>query len=77
MIATLHFAESAFPLHLLLQRLQRLIDVVIADKNLNQDESSSNRAPASLGGTVSQFQNAIRPVGVGNAGRTQIRKGRR
>ena len=34
-IATLHFAESAFPLHLLLERLQRLIDVVIADHDLN------------------------------------------
>lgn len=40
MIATLHFTESAFPLHLLLQRLQRLIDVVVAHENLNQDPSS-------------------------------------
>jgi len=39
----LHFAESAFPLHLLLERLQRLIDVVFTDENLNQDESSSLR----------------------------------
>lgn len=38
-IATLHFAESAFPLHLLFERLQRLIDVVIADENLYQDPS--------------------------------------
>jgi len=37
----LHFAESAFPLHLLLQRLQRLIDVVVAHENLNDDPSSS------------------------------------
>lgn len=36
-IATLHFAESAFPLHLLFERLQRLIDVVIAYENLYQD----------------------------------------
>ena len=36
----LHFAESAFPLHLLLECLQRLIDVVFTDENLNQDESS-------------------------------------
>jgi hypothetical protein len=36
----LHFAESAFPLHLFLERLQRLIDVVFTDENLNQDESS-------------------------------------
>jgi hypothetical protein len=39
----LHFAESAFPLHLLFERLQRLIDVVFTDENLNQDESSSLR----------------------------------
>ena len=34
-IATLHFAEETFTLHLLLERLQRLIDVVIADHDLN------------------------------------------
>jgi len=32
----LHFTEAAFALHLLLQGLERLIDVVVADKNLNQ-----------------------------------------
>ena len=32
----LHLAERAFALHLLLQRLQGLIDVVVADENLNQ-----------------------------------------
>jgi hypothetical protein len=32
----LHFAERAFTLHLLLQGLQRLVDVVVADENLNQ-----------------------------------------
>ncbi len=36
MITTLHFAEGAFALHLLLQCFQRLIDVVIAHKDLNQ-----------------------------------------
>lgn len=34
-LATLHFAESAFPLHLLLQRAQRLFDVVFADNYLD------------------------------------------
>lgn len=38
-IATLHFAESTFPLHLLLQRLQRLIDVVLAHHDLYQGRS--------------------------------------
>ncbi len=32
----LHFAERALALHLLLQRLESLIDVVVADENLNQ-----------------------------------------
>lgn len=39
-IAELHLAEDAFPLHLLLQRLQRLFDIVVANKNLNDDMSS-------------------------------------
>jgi hypothetical protein len=39
MVTALHFAESAFPLHLLFERLQRLIDVVIADENLYQGTS--------------------------------------
>jgi hypothetical protein len=33
--AGLHFPEDAFTLHLLLERFQRLIDVVIADHDLN------------------------------------------
>lgn len=33
--AGFHFPEDAFALHLLFQRLQRLIDVVIADHDLN------------------------------------------
>jgi hypothetical protein len=39
MVAALHFTEGALALHLLLERLQRLIDVVIADENLYQDPS--------------------------------------
>ena len=35
MVAALHLAEEPFALHLLFQRLQRLIDVVIADHDLN------------------------------------------
>ena len=37
MHVALHLAEAAFPLHLLLQRLQRLVDVIVADENLNDD----------------------------------------
>jgi len=36
----LHFAERAFALHLLLQRLEGLVDVVVADENLNQGSLS-------------------------------------
>jgi hypothetical protein len=32
----LHLAERPFALHLLLERLQGLVDVVVADENLNQ-----------------------------------------
>lgn len=33
--AKLHLAKDAFALHLLLQRLERLIDIVVADQNLH------------------------------------------
>ena len=42
---TLHFAEVAFALHLLLQRLEGLIDVVVADENLNQRSLSYHPFP--------------------------------
>ena len=34
MAAELHLAENALALHLLLERLEGLIDVVVADENL-------------------------------------------
>ena len=37
MHVTLHFAEGTFALHLLLQRLQRLVDIIVAHENLNDD----------------------------------------
>ena len=33
----LHLAERAFALHLLLQGLQRLVDIIVADENLTDD----------------------------------------
>jgi hypothetical protein len=33
--AELHLAENALALHLLLERLECLIDVIVADKNLH------------------------------------------
>jgi hypothetical protein len=35
MTAELHLAEDALPLHLLLQRLEGLIDIIVADENLH------------------------------------------
>src|SRR5579885_832788 len=35
----LHLAEDAFPLHLLLQRLQRLVDIVVANDDLQRPGS--------------------------------------
>jgi hypothetical protein len=35
MVAALHLPEETFALHLLLERFQRLIDVIIADHDLN------------------------------------------
>jgi hypothetical protein len=35
MAAQLHLSEDAFTLHLLLERLERLIDVVVANENLH------------------------------------------
>jgi len=34
-IATLHFAESTFPLHLFFQRAERLLHIILAHNNLN------------------------------------------
>lgn len=34
MIAALHLAESAFPLHLLFQRAERLLHIIIAHNDL-------------------------------------------
>jgi hypothetical protein len=36
MLAELHLAKYAFALHLLLQHLESLIDIVIADENLHR-----------------------------------------
>jgi hypothetical protein len=36
MPAQLHFAEKALALHLLLQRPEGLVDIVVADENLHR-----------------------------------------
>ena len=35
MAAQLHLAEDTFPLHFLLERLERLIDIVVTNENLH------------------------------------------
>ena len=37
MAAELHLAENALALHLLLERLEGLVDIVVADENLQTD----------------------------------------
>ena len=36
MLAKLHLAEDAFALHLPLQRLERLVDIVVSNENLHE-----------------------------------------
>src|SRR5689334_11079635 len=43
MSAELHLAENALALHLLLQRLEGLVDIVIANENLHAASSSVDR----------------------------------
>ncbi len=38
--AQLHFPKNTFALHLLFQSLQRLIDIIVANENLNQGNAS-------------------------------------
>ncbi len=43
MPAELHFAEHAFTLKFLFQRLQRLVDVIVANENLHLADNSWER----------------------------------
>ncbi len=49
MVAALHLPEETFALHLLLQRFQRLIDVVVADHDLNDVKLSIRFARPAAG----------------------------
>jgi hypothetical protein len=46
--AELHLAEETFALHLLLQRLKGLVDIVVADENLHVVSLSIKRLIAKL-----------------------------
>ena len=51
MPAQLHFPENAFPLHLLLERLQRLVDIVFTNEDLHLAAISfSGWSPPTIGG---------------------------
>jgi len=40
MLPQLHFTEDAFTLHLFLERLERLIDIVVANQYLHGNRST-------------------------------------
>ena len=46
----LHLSENAFPLHLLLERLKRLINVVVTHEDLHLAAFSFPGAPPTIGG---------------------------
>jgi hypothetical protein len=52
MTAELHLAENTLALHLLLQRLEGLVDIIIANENLHAASSSMDRIGISLGRKV-------------------------
>ncbi len=49
MPSQLHLAENTLPLHLLLERFQRLIDVVVTHEDLHLAADSFRRTPANQG----------------------------
>jgi len=55
--AQFHFPENAFALHLLLQRFQRLIDVIVAYNYVNDDLASRGWLTV----PIMTIQIAIRP----------------
>lgn len=57
MVAAFHLPEETFALHLFLERFQRLIDVVIADHDLNYLKLSIG-FPAGPGGVFENVKNA-------------------
>ncbi len=58
MHVTLHLAERAFALHLLLQGLKRLVDIVVADENLNQGSLSFGCPPHACAAGRSKTNNS-------------------
>ncbi|MDQ1193239.1 hypothetical protein QE419_002005 [Brevundimonas vesicularis] len=59
----LHFTEAALALHLLLQGFERLVDVVVANENLNQVKLSFGRPPRPVRETGEQNKIVFRQPG--------------
>ena len=49
MATQLHLTEDTFTLHLLLERLERLVDIVVANENLHLAAYSSQRGTPPIG----------------------------
>jgi hypothetical protein len=81
MAAELHLAENALALHLLLERLESLIDVIIADENLHAP-SSFNKPDWNLGrrgateGRIPHLKGVAVPDRIGNVHHAQGAVGR-
>jgi hypothetical protein len=52
----LHLAENPLPLHLLLERLQRLIDIVVTHEDLHLAACSFHLAALRLPGTREKYR---------------------
>ncbi len=63
MHVALHFTEAALALHLLLQGFERLVDVVVANENLNQVKLSFGRPPRPVRETGEQNKIVFRQPG--------------
>jgi hypothetical protein len=62
LVAALHLPEETLALHLLLERLQRLVDVVVADNDLNDFELSIS-GPAGPGAVKTTIRARSLPSG--------------
>ncbi len=61
MAAQLHFPEDAFALHLFLERLQRLIDIVIPNQNLHLAAFSCRVGRPPIGRNKKRLGRVINP----------------
>ena len=67
--AELHLAEETFALHLLLQRLEGLVDIVVADENLHAELLFDQARHDSQAARASRRNPPHKPVSIGISGR--------